>query len=56
MSLITPTLDYADLADVDMIIEAVFENMAIKKEVFAKLDEATKPACILATNTSTLGC
>jgi 3-hydroxyacyl-CoA dehydrogenase len=54
MGLITSTLDYADLADVDMVIEAVFENMAIKKEVFAKLDTATKPACILATNTSTL--
>ena len=54
MGLITPTLDYADLADVDMVIEAVFENMDIKKEVFTKLDTATKPQCILATNTSTL--
>ncbi len=54
MGLITPTLDYADLGNVDLIVEAVFENMDIKKEVFAKLDEVTKPACILATNTSTL--
>ncbi len=54
MGLITPTLDYADLADVDMIIEAVYENMDVKKEVFGKLDEVAKPSCILATNTSTL--
>jgi 3-hydroxyacyl-CoA dehydrogenase len=54
MGLITPTLNYADLGSVDMIIEAVFENMPIKKEVFAKLDEIAKPGCILATNTSTL--
>lgn len=54
MALITPTLDYADLADVDMIIEAVYENMDVKKEVFGKLDEVAKPGCILATNTSTL--
>ena len=54
MGLLTPTVDYADIADVDLIIEAVFENMDIKKEVFAKLDAATKPECILASNTSTL--
>jgi 3-hydroxyacyl-CoA dehydrogenase len=54
MGLITPTLDYADLGGVDMIIEAVYENMDVKKEVFAKLNEIAKPACILATNTSTL--
>lgn len=54
MGLIIPTLDYADLGNVDMIIEAVFENMPIKKEVFAKLDEVAKPGCILASNTSTL--
>ena len=54
MGLITPTLNYADLGSVDMIIEAVFENMPIKKAVFAKLDEIAKPGCILATNTSTL--
>ena len=54
MNLIAPSLDYADVADADLIVEAVFENMDVKKEVFAKLDAATKPDCILATNTSTL--
>ena len=54
MGLLTPTLDYAAIGDVDMVIEAVFENMDINKEVFAKLDAATKPECILASNTSTL--
>lgn len=54
MDLITPTLNYDDIADVDMVIEAVFENMDIKKEIFSKLDTATKAGCILATNTSTL--
>ena len=54
MGLLTPTIDYADIGDVDLIIEAVFENMDIKKDVFAKLDAATKPECILASNTSTL--
>lgn len=48
------TLDYGDLAEVDLVIEAVFENMAVKKEVFGKLDAACKPGCILATNTSYL--
>jgi 3-hydroxyacyl-CoA dehydrogenase len=48
------TTDYADIAGVDVVIEAVFENMDVKKEVFAKLDEACKPDCILATNTSYL--
>ena len=54
MDLITPTMDYTDLSDVDMVVEAVFENMEVKKEVFAKLDTVTKPECILASNTSTL--
>ena len=54
MGVITSTQDYAGLGDVDLIVEAVFENMAVKKEVFAKLDTVTKPECILATNTSTL--
>jgi len=54
MGLITPTLDYADLANVDMVIEAAYENMGVKKEIFGKLDGVTKSACILATNTSTL--
>ncbi len=54
MALLTPSLDYSDLNVVDLVIEAVFENMAIKKEVFQKLDDICKPGCILATNTSTL--
>jgi 3-hydroxyacyl-CoA dehydrogenase len=45
---------YDDLSDVDLVIEAVFENMAIKKEVFGKLDQTCKKDAILATNTSTL--
>ncbi len=48
------TTNYADIANVDVVIEAVFENMDVKKEVFAKLDQACKPSCILATNTSYL--
>jgi len=52
MALISGTTDYATLGDVDLAIEAVFENPDIKKEVFAKLDAACKPGAILATNTS----
>lgn len=48
------TSDYRDLAEVDIVIEAVFETMAIKQKVFAALDEVCKPGAILATNTSTL--
>jgi 3-hydroxyacyl-CoA dehydrogenase len=51
---ITGTLSYDDLRDADLAIEAVFENMALKKEVFAALDQACKPGAILASNTSTL--
>ena len=51
---ITPTLDYADLAGADVVIEAVFEDMPLKKEVFARLDRVCRPDAILATNTSTL--
>ena len=54
MSLLTGSLDLADLADCDLVIEAVFENMAIKKEVFGKLDAIVKPGAVLATNTSAL--
>lgn len=54
LGLITPTLDYAALDQADVIIEAVFENMALKKEIFAKLDAVAKPGAILGTNTSTL--
>jgi len=46
--------DYADLADCDLIVEAVFEDMAVKKEVFGKLDAIAKAGAILATNTSYL--
>ncbi|PWJ91576.1 short chain enoyl-CoA hydratase /3-hydroxyacyl-CoA dehydrogenase [Mesorhizobium loti] len=46
--------DYADLADCDLIVEAVFEDMAVKKEVFGKLDAVARPGAILATNTSYL--
>ena len=50
----TGTLDYADLADTDLIIEAAFENMAVKHTIFAALDKHAKPGAILASNTSTL--
>jgi 3-hydroxyacyl-CoA dehydrogenase len=50
----TSSQRYKDIADVDIVIEAVFENMAIKKEVFGALDKVLKPSAILATNTSTL--
>jgi 3-hydroxyacyl-CoA dehydrogenase len=46
--------NYDDLSDADLVIEAVFENMAIKKEVFEKLDQVCKQGAILASNTSTL--
>lgn len=48
------TDEYADLADADVVIEAVFENMDVKKDVFKKLDAIVKPEGILASNTSTL--
>ncbi len=54
MALIEPTLSYDDIKDVDIVIEAVFENMDVKKEVFKKLDSVCRPGAILATNTSTL--
>jgi 3-hydroxyacyl-CoA dehydrogenase len=54
MALISATTDYAAIADADLVIEAVFEDMALKKEVFGKLDAIAKPDAILATNTSTL--
>ncbi|KAF0155122.1 MAG: 3-hydroxyacyl-CoA dehydrogenase [Syntrophaceae bacterium] len=54
LSLIQPTLAYEDLKNVDLVIEAVFEDMAIKKEVFTKLDAVCKPGAILASNTSYL--
>ncbi|MGK8202844.1 3-hydroxyacyl-CoA dehydrogenase NAD-binding domain-containing protein [Burkholderia cenocepacia] len=54
MALIAPTLSYDDLKDADLIIEAVFEELGVKEQVFRKLDEVAKPGAILASNTSTL--
>ncbi|HQR30383.1 MAG TPA: 3-hydroxyacyl-CoA dehydrogenase NAD-binding domain-containing protein [Anaeromyxobacteraceae bacterium] len=54
MALIRPTMEHADLAQADIVVEAVFEDMAVKEAVFRKLDEVMKPGAILATNTSTL--
>jgi 3-hydroxyacyl-CoA dehydrogenase len=54
MGLITGTTDFNAVRDADIVIEAVFEEMPIKKEVFAKLDAIAKPDAVLATNTSTL--
>ncbi|MBI3149568.1 MAG: enoyl-CoA hydratase/isomerase family protein [Betaproteobacteria bacterium] len=54
LALISPSLDYAALAGADLIIEAVFENMALKQDIFRKLDAVAKPGAILGTNTSTL--
>jgi 3-hydroxyacyl-CoA dehydrogenase len=54
MKLISGSLDMGALKDVDLVIEAVFERMDIKKEVFARLDAIAKPGAILATNTSGL--
>ena len=54
MGLLSTTLEYADLKDADLVIEAVFEEMGVKQKVFEKLDEVMKPGAILASNTSTL--
>lgn len=54
MSLLTPSLHLEDLADCDLVIEAVYESMDVKKEVFGKLDTICKPGAILASNTSYL--
>lgn len=54
MALITPTLTYDDIGQADIVIEAVFEDMPVKEQVFKKLDEVMKPGAILASNTSTL--
>jgi 3-hydroxyacyl-CoA dehydrogenase len=54
MGLLAPTLDFQALADCDLIIEAVYENMDVKKEVFARLDRIARPGAILASNTSYL--
>lgn len=54
MALLTTTLSYADLADCDLVIEAVYEDLGVKQQVFGALDEVVKPGAILASNTSTL--
>lgn len=54
MGLVTTTTNYDDLKDVDLVIEAVFENMELKQKIFKQLDEVCKPETILGTNTSTL--
>ncbi len=54
MGYLQPSLDFAELADCDLIIEAVYENMDVKKEVFARIDKIAKPGAILASNTSYL--
>jgi 3-hydroxyacyl-CoA dehydrogenase len=54
MALIHPQLDYAGFDVVDLIIEAAFESMAVKKALFVEIDKVAKPDCVLATNTSTL--
>ena len=54
MSLVTGSLDYQALSDVDLVIEAVFEDMDLKKTVFRAIDDICKPGCVLASNTSYL--
>lgn len=54
MGLITPSLDMNDLGSADLVIEAVFERMDVKQDIFARLDSIAKPGAILATNTSFL--
>lgn len=54
MGMLSPALDMSALADCDLVIEAVFERMDIKKDIFTKLDALCKPGAILATNTSAL--
>ena len=54
MALFTPTTDWNAIADADLVIEAVFETMEVKREVFTKLDAIAKPGALLASNTSTL--
>ncbi|WP_298091895.1 3-hydroxyacyl-CoA dehydrogenase NAD-binding domain-containing protein [uncultured Sphingomonas sp.] len=54
MSLLTPTLDFDSLGTADLVIEAVYENMDVKKEIFTRLDAVARPGAILASNTSYL--
>ncbi|MYN03970.1 3-hydroxyacyl-CoA dehydrogenase [Pseudoduganella sp. DS3] len=54
LALVSGTLDYSAIADADIVIEAVFEDLAVKEAVFRQLDAVMKPGAILASNTSTL--
>ena len=54
MALFTPTTDWDRIADADVVIEAVFETMEVKRDVFTRLDAIAKPGALLASNTSTL--
>merc|ERR1719506_2560821 len=54
MGLMTPSSTYDSLSQCDLVVEAVFENMALKKKIFTTLDGVCKPGCILASNTSRL--
>ena len=54
MLLLTPTLDYEAIKNADLVIEAVFEDIGVKEQVFSKLDAVMRPGAILASNTSTL--
>ncbi|MBB2486000.1 enoyl-CoA hydratase/isomerase family protein [Mitsuaria sp. WAJ17] len=54
MALLSTTLSYAEIGDADLVIEAVFEDLGVKQQVFEQLDAVMKPGAILASNTSTL--
>jgi 3-hydroxyacyl-CoA dehydrogenase len=54
MALVSPATSYDGFEAVDIVVEAAFEDMALKREIFATLGRVTRPACILASNTSTL--
>ena len=54
LSLLTPTLSWERMAGVDLVIEAVFESLDVKRAVFERLDQVMRPGAVLATNTSTL--
>jgi 3-hydroxyacyl-CoA dehydrogenase len=54
LALLTGSLQFSDLSDCDLVIEAVFEDIAVKEKVFTALDQVAKPGAILASNTSTL--
>ena len=54
LAMIKPTLNYDDIKEADIVVEAVFENMELKKKVFGEIDKVAKPGAVLASNTSTL--